>query len=128
MDENYVKNLTDEQKNVCHFGGTESPFSGKYNKHYEPGTYTCVACGSDLFGSDTKFDSGTGWPSFYDVLTKGNVKSVDDNTHGMRRTEVRCAKCDAHLGHVFPDGPMPTGNRYCINSVALNFKPNEEEK
>ena len=121
--EDWKKKLTPEQFNVCRLGGTESPFSGKYYKHKEKGTYICVACGQDLFSSQTKFESGTGWPSFYDVLKSSNVTLKEDLSFGMRRVEVLCSKCSSHLGHVFDDGPPPTGQRFCINSVSLDFKP-----
>jgi peptide-methionine (R)-S-oxide reductase len=120
--------LTNEQFSVCRLGATESPFSGKYNKHYEKGKYICVACKQELFSSDDKFDSGTGWPSFSDVTSNKNVTLKDDYAYNMHRVEVLCSNCGSHLGHVFPDGPGKTGQRWCINSIALDFIPEEDKK
>ncbi len=125
-EEEWKNELTPEQYEILRNKGTEPAFSGQYVDNHEDGMYKCVACGSELFSSDTKFESGSGWPSFYDVATKGNVILKDDNSHGMERTEVICANCGGHLGHVFNDGPKDkTGQRYCINSCALEFRPNK---
>lgn len=120
-DEEWRKELSPEQYHVLREKGTERPFSGVYNSTQDEGTYLCAACGNELFDSETKFDSGCGWPSFYAPIAEGNVKAETDTSHGMKRTEITCAKCGSHLGHVFDDGPQPTGQRYCMNSVSLKL-------
>jgi len=126
--EEWRKQLTPEQFHVAREKGTERAFTGAYWNNKKEGVYTCVGCGAALFSSDTKFDSGTGWPSFSDIMPGDNVETSEDTTFGMRRIEVHCKKCGTHLGHLFPDGPGPTGQRYCINSCSLNFDEKSGDK
>lgn len=118
--------LSDEQYRVLREKGTERPFTNKFDEHFEPGVYSCAACGQELFESDAKFNSGCGWPAFYAAKAEDRVNLIRDTSHGMTRTEVTCARCDSHLGHIFDDAPQtPTGQRYCINSLSLTFAPKE---
>lgn len=126
-EDEWKKVLTPEQYHILREKGTEAPFTGEYVDNHKNGMYTCAACGAELFSSDTKFESGSGWPSFYDVAESGNVELHEDNSHGMHRVEVTCANCGGHLGHLFPDGPADkTGQRYCINSACLMFQEKKE--
>jgi len=127
-EEEWKLTLNPEQFKVLRQCGTEPPFSGKYVRHKENGVYVCAGCGNELFSSDTKFESGSGWPSFWEKLSEESVDLKPDNSYGMRRTEVVCKNCGGHLGHVFDDGPNPTGLRYCINSLSLDFKKSASEE
>jgi len=120
-DQEWRQLLTPEQYQVARSKGTEAPFCGAFYDHKKPGVYACICCGLDLFSSKTKFDSGTGWPSFFEPFAEDHILTHNDFSHGMLRLEIICARCDAHLGHVFPDGPKPSGLRYCLNSVSLVF-------
>ncbi len=127
-DDQWRQELTPDQFRILRQKGTERPFTGPYNTLKDEGVFTCAGCGETLFDSRTKYDSGSGWPSFYQPASPGAVHEHHDVTHGMKRMEITCAKCGGHLGHVFPDGPRPTGQRYCINSASLGFKPKAPEK
>lgn len=126
-DDYWKDKLSDEQYNILRGQGTEAPFSGTLLQNKDKGTYKCAACGANLFSSDKKYDSKSGWPSFYQAIGDGVLELKQDNSHGMKRTEVICAQCGGHLGHLFEDGPSPTGMRYCINSVSLEFKGEDDD-
>lgn len=126
-EQEWQQELTPEQYRVTRQCGTEPPFSGHFYHHHETGTYCCVCCHAPLFASTQKYESGSGWPSFWSSVDKQAIRELEDLSHGMRRVEIRCAACDAHLGHVFPDGPQPSGLRYCVNSLSLDFLPAQPE-
>lgn len=126
-DDEWRERLTPEQYRVAREKGTEMPFTGQYWNHTDPGTYQCVCCGVELFSSQTKFDAGCGWPSFFQAAKEENVSTQRDTSHGMVRQEIICSQCGAHLGHVFTDGPQPSGLRYCVNSASLSFEPKSQK-
>jgi len=127
-DEHWKQKLSAEQYRVTRQGGTEPAFTGEYDKNKAAGTYQCICCGSSLFNATQKYDSGSGWPSFWAPINEQAIREISDHSHGMTRVEIRCAQCDAQLGHVFEDGPAPTGLRYCINSASLQFMPDASDK